>query len=356
MSIIITGMAGFVGRHLADHLIKTHLEKNKNRHAGVLEEYKKALKTDSALHITGVDRIADIKPDEFVKKFFPSAAKKDGVCIDYISADLKNSNTTEKIICSIMPDRIYHLAAQSSVSRSWENPRQTFEDNVFPGINIFESVKKHCPQCRVLVTCTAEEYGFLNNKSGKEFNSIDERAQISPSNPYAVSKASLDFLTTTYQKAFGLALYVARSFNHTGPGQSDRFVVSDFAKQIAEIEAKTRQPVINVGNLDVYRDFLDVRDVVNAYFMITEKAQAGSIYNVCSGKRIAISEILDILIALSSCNKIRVRVDKEKIRPVDTVSIYGDNSRLKNETGWRPCIDIKKSLEDTLNWWRERSK
>jgi GDP-4-dehydro-6-deoxy-D-mannose reductase len=366
LRILITGMAGFVGRHLADYLIKIHQQKN-NHESG---SQPLSVSDNEKIEITGVDIRQDMEYGDFTQSVLQEQGFTGDVIVKYARADLRVKPDVEKLIKDFLPERIYHLAAQSSVSYSWENPRETFEMNVFSGINIFESVKKHCPFCRVLVTCTAEEYdisGNLCKGSGSsdgintdgENNwgtAIGEQSKINPSNPYAISKAALDFFATTYCRATGIAVYVTRSFNHTGPGQSERFVVSDFAKQVAEIEAGIKAPVINVGNTEVYRDFLDVRDVVRAYHGIIEKGHAGQVYNVCSATRISVSQILKILRSLSSAQNIQVMVDSNKIRPIDSYSVYGDNTKLKNHTGWERRIDIKKSLEDTLNWWRKEIK
>ncbi|MCL5069905.1 MAG: GDP-mannose 4,6-dehydratase, partial [Actinobacteria bacterium] len=258
----------------------------------------------------------------------------------------------ESLIKDFNPDRIFHLAAQSSVDFSWENPRETFEVNVFSGINVLESVKKHCGgRCKILVACTAEEYGDSNyNEEG-----IKEDQKIYPLNPYAISKAALDFFCTTYQKVFKVPVFITRSFNHTGPGQSERFVISDFAKQIAEIEKRGRDPVVFVGNLNVYRDFLDVRDVVKAYTSILNKGKFDGVYNVCSGRKSKISDLLEILISYSTVPGIEIRQNKNKLRPIDSEIIFGNNTKLVSHTNWKPEYNIEQSLLDTLNWWRERS-
>jgi len=338
LRILITGMAGFAGKHLVNYLINTYVFK---KHDGGSTSC-----TSNCLEILG----ADIRQDDFCRDICTGYNVKAGLKI----IDLRKKADVEKLVKGFKPDYIYHLAAQSSVSYSWKNPRQTLEMNVFAGINLFESVKQYCPGCRILVACTSEEYDIGNQLDARE--AINENFRIYPLNPYAISKAALDFFASTYYKADGLLAYVARSFNHTGPGQSERFVVSDFAKQVAEIEAGLKEPVINVGNLNACRDFLDVRDAVRAYKNIIEKGRPGQAYNVCSGKSISISEILDFLVSLSSFKGIEIKVDKNKIRPVDSASIHGDNSKIKIDTGWEPVYDIKTSLSDTLQWWRERSK
>lgn len=326
MKILITGIAGFVGKHLLEYLL--------NR--GDISRYNTA-------EILGVDiNLKNFKSSGF-------AADKDKIRV--IEADLKDKEKVENLIKDFRPDQIFHLAAQSSVDFSWQNPVETLEMNIFSGLNILESVKKHCGgSCRILVTCTAEEYGESANDKG-----ISEDYKIYPSNPYAISKAALDFLCSAYQKVFKLKVFITRSFNHTGPGQSERFVISDFAKQIAEIEKTGKDPVIFVGNLDAYRDFLDVRDVVRAYTGIIDRGKSGEVYNVCSGRKRKISDLLKILVSYSTVPDIEIRLDENKLRPIDHDTIYGNNAKLVSHTGWKPEYDIRQSLLDTLNWWRERS-
>ncbi|MCL5070231.1 MAG: GDP-mannose 4,6-dehydratase [Actinobacteria bacterium] len=327
MKILITGIAGFVGKHLLRYLLNCN----------EISQY------DSA-EILGVD----VNFKNFEVESFTEGKER----LRIIEADLKDKEKVENLIKGFKPDQIFHLAAQSSVDFSWENPRETFEVNVFSGINILESVKKHCGGCsKILVACTAEEYG----ESDYDEKGIKEDQKIYPSNPYAISKAALDFFCTTYQKVFKLPVFITRSFNHTGPGQSERFVISDFAKQIAEIEKMGKDPVIFVGNLNVYRDFLDVRDVVRAYTSILNKGKFDEVYNVCSGRKSKISDLLEILVSYSAVPDIRIRQDKNKLRPIDRETIYGNNAKLISHTGWKPEYNIGQSLLDTLNWWRERS-
>jgi GDP-4-dehydro-6-deoxy-D-mannose reductase len=327
LKILITGIAGFVGKHLLRHLLNCD---------GV-SQY------DSA-EILGVDLS--------FKNFEVAGFNEGKNRLKIIEADLKDKEKVAGIIKDFKPDQIFHLAAQSSVDFSWENPRETFEANVFSGINILESVKRHCRGfCKVLVTCTAEEYG----ESNYDEKGIKEDHMIYPSNPYAISKAALDFFCTTYLRVFKLPVFITRSFNHTGPGQSERFVISDFAKQIAEIEKMGKKPIVFVGNLNIHRDFLDVRDVVRAYINILNNGKFGEVYNVCSGQKSKISDLLEILISYSVVPGIEIRQDKNKLRPIDRETIYGNNTKLVCHTGWKPQYNIHQSLLDTLDWWRERS-
>jgi GDP-4-dehydro-6-deoxy-D-mannose reductase len=327
LKIIITGIAGFVGKHLLRYIL-------------------------GCSGITQYDCVDILGVDVSFKNFEVASFTADKNRLRIIQTDLKDKEKVDQIIKDFKPDQLFHLAAQSSVDFSWENPRETFEANVFSGINILESVKNHCGKCcRILVTCTAEEYG----ESCYGGKGIKEDQMIYPLNPYAISKAALDFFCTTYLKVFELPVFITRSFNHTGPGQSERFVISDFSKQIAEIEKKGEPPVIFVGNLNVYRDFLDVRDVVRAYTSILNNGKFGEVYNVCSGRKSKISDLLEILISYSAVPDIEIRQDKNKLRPIDRETIYGNNGKLKAQTGWKPQYNIRQSLSDTLNWWRERS-
>lgn len=311
MDILVTGASGFVGKHLISKLTQ-----GKDKVLGI------------DLKLEDVGRLKSASFEE---------------------VDIKDPAKVSRIIKDLKPSRVFHLAAQSSVKNSWQDPIETFRINVFGGINILEAIKSHSPGSKVMMVCTAEEYG-----DGQVFDrAITEDDKINPSNPYAISKAALDFFSTTYNKAYGLKVFVSRSFNHIGPGQSERFVCSDFAKQIAGIEAGYSEPLIKVGNLNSYRDFLDVRDVVSAYIKILERAKTGQVYNVCSGKKTKIKSILDILISLSKRDDIRIKIDDERLRPIDTDIIYGDNKKLKDHTGWKVEHSLEESLQDTLNWWRK---
>ncbi|MBM3707305.1 MAG: NAD-dependent epimerase/dehydratase family protein [Actinobacteria bacterium] len=337
MKILITGIAGFVGRHLLSRIADGNkIYKKDSKKGGILKRDDKILGVDLKIDNTAVKDLTNIFSE-----------------IDLQEVNLVVREKVYKVVEKFKPEKIYHLAAQSSVSYSWNNPVETMETNVFGGLNIFNAVMKYCQLCKILVACTAEEYAGFNNFKNE---AIKENFKIEPANPYAISKAAIDFFAATYYRVNRLPVYISRSFNHIGPGQSDRFVASDFAKQIVEIENGKIRPVMLVGNIEVYRDFLDVRDVVEAYCAILEKGRAGEAYNVCSGIKRKISDILDVLLSYSSVKNIEIKVDKSKMRPIDVISIYGDNSKLKLHTGWKPEYDIKGSLKDTLNWWRERSK
>ena len=271
--------------------------------------------------------------------------------IEFEEADITHREKIFSIIKKFKPDQVYHLAAQSSVSHSWEDPVETFRINVFGGINILEGLKIFCPECRILMACTAEEYGETDIPD----KPVDEQFRIFPQNPYAISKSALDFLSSVYYGAYKLPVFISRAFNHIGPGQSERFVCSDFARQIALIESGKQEPEILVGNIQSERDFLDVRDAVKAYYFIINKGRPGQVYNVCSGRKLKISDLLDMLISFSKRSDIKVKIDRKKLRAIDVRSMYGNNSKLKNHTGWVPGYSIEMSLKDTLEYWRKKT-
>jgi len=316
LKILITGIAGFVGKHLVTYL------DNKGRY-----------------EILGID----LNFNNFNLDNYNQEIKLEKI-------DLTDKNKVFNIIKKFKPHQIYHLAAQSSVSYSWENPIETFKVNVFGGINILEGIIAFCPHCRALMICTAEEYGETKG----EDKPIDENFKIYPQNPYAISKSALDFFSSVYCKAYGLPVLISRSFNHIGPGQSERFVASDFARQVALIDKGLQSPVIKVGNIESYRDFLDVRDAVKAYNYIMDKGREGEVYNVCSGEKRKISELLNILISLSERRDIKIKVESSKLRAIDVKIIYGNNNKLKNHTGWAPQYSIEESLKDVLEYWRQK--
>jgi len=323
LKVLITGIAGFVGKHLLAYLTREEC-------------------ADENLEILGVDlSLENIDAGDY---------KKPGFKIMLEEADLTDGSRVSDIIKKFKPERIYHLAARSSVSYSWGNPLETFRANVFGGINILEALRIFSPQCRTLMVCTAEEYGG----AGGNDKPIDENSRISPRNPYAISKSALDFFSSVYWDAYKIPVLISRSFNHIGPGQSEGFVVSDFAKQVALIDKGMQKPVIMVGNIKSCRDFLDVRDVVKAYSYIIDRGRTGEAYNVCSGKKTRISDLLDILISLSETGNIKVEIDRSKFRAIDVEAIYGDNSKLKSHTGWSPEYSIRTSLEDALRYWKNK--
>jgi GDP-4-dehydro-6-deoxy-D-mannose reductase len=314
MRILITGVAGFVGRHMAD------------------------LAAEQGATAYGLGRRPRIAADP------PRQLE------EYLSADLLDQGQIEQAVQSAAPDRVFHLAAEASVARSWEDPQSILTANLVSSFNLLESVRRHAPQARVLIACSGEEYGR------PETLPIEERQLLRPQNPYAVSKAAADLAAGFYADAYGLHVVRTRAFNHCGPGQSAAYVVSSFASQIAEAELATEEDPreITTGDTSVLRDFTDVRDVTRAYWLALEHCEPGA-YNVCSGRAIAIDEILDGLLALSKV-EVRVRTDARLLRPNEVEEVCGSNALLHDASGWSPQVPLADTLSDTLEWWREKAK
>lgn len=249
------------------------------------------------------------------------------------------------------PDYIFHLAAQSSVSVAWNNPQLTIDINIKGAVNVMEAVRELFYKPRMVVIGSGEEYGHI--RPGE--TPIREDNRLDPGNIYAATKACQNMIGSIYSKAYDMEIVMVRAFNHIGPQQSPIFVVSDFCKQVAEIEAGLREPVMYVGNLSAKRDFTDVRDVVRAYGLLASHGTKGETYNVGRGRAYEIREILDKIIALSD-KAIEVKIDQAKIRPVDVPIIEADITKLQAATGWDPRIPLDTTLKEVLDYWREKIK
>jgi GDP-4-dehydro-6-deoxy-D-mannose reductase len=267
-----------------------------------------------------------------------------------LHADLEEAASTDALFDRVEPDRIVHLAAQSSVHRSWEDPQSTFGVNVQGLLNILEALRRRKLTPRVLVVGSAEQYGAVQ----AEKLPVVETHPLQPANPYAVSKVAQEFVARQYFLSHGIPVVCTRTFHHTGPGRGEVFAESSFARQIAEIEAGRQDPTISVGNLDAVRDYTDVRDVVRAYWLLLDKARAGEVFNVCSGTGVAIGEILQELVDVSGV-KVDIRRDPERMRPADIPAIVGNPRKLTRATGWTPAIPLRRTLGDLLGYWRRQA-
>lgn len=263
--------------------------------------------------------------------------------------DILDKEAVSKIIDTIQPDLIFHLAAQSSVSVSWKNPELTIDVNIKGSMNVMEAVHRQEKRMRILLIGSGEEYGRLF----PDEIPVSEKQCVRPGNIYAVTKACQNMLGSIYAQVYGLDVLMVRAFNHIGPQQAPLFVVSDFCRQIAEIEAGTRKAVIKTGNLNIKRDFTDVRDVVRAYVMLAEKGEAGETYNVGSGHAVSIGDILQIILEQSSA-AIRIETDMKKLRPSDVPVIEADIHKMQKITGWEPQIPLEQTIRETLDNWRRR--
>ena len=252
------------------------------------------------------------------------------------------------LIDRLRPDLVFHLAALTSPKDSFDDPSVTMINNIKAQVNILDAVRKlGFKDTRILVVSSGEIYGLVD----KEDLPIDEETVLRPTSPYSVSKITQDFLGLQYYLSHKLKIIRVRPFNHIGPRQSSVFVVSAFAKKIAEIEKNKLEPVLSVGNLESARDFTDVRDMVEAYVLAVEKGKKGEVYNLGSGKSYKISEILEKLLSLSSV-KIKIEIDENLLRPVDIPNLVCDVTKFTKLTNWRPKISIDTTLKDTLDYWR----
>ncbi|HEX5414736.1 MAG TPA: GDP-mannose 4,6-dehydratase, partial [Chloroflexota bacterium] len=266
-----------------------------------------------------------------------------------LTADLLDADLTARTILAQRPEVIFHLAAQAYVPQAIADPGQTLLNNSLAQLNVLEAARRLEPAPVILVAGSSEVYGTVP----PERLPVTEDQPFRPSNPYAVSKVTQDMLGLQYFLSYGLPVVRARPFNHIGPGQSDRFAVASFARQIAEAETGRGQPLLLVGNLGARRDFLDVRDVVRAYGVMARREYAGEVFNVASGVARSVQDLLDALLARATV-PIEVRQDPARMRPSEAPLIVGDASKLAAATGWRPEIPLCRSLQNTLDEWRAR--
>ncbi|MFO7741692.1 MAG: GDP-mannose 4,6-dehydratase [Anaerolineae bacterium] len=316
MRALITGAGGFVGGHLCKYLLKH---------------------TDWDLTGTVFGQLDETKSSTPRLQLLP--------------LDLRSRQRVRPLVEDIQPDCVFHLAAQSSVPAAFEDPWDTLENNIRSELNLLEAVRGLERDVSFLVVGSNEEYGT----PGPDELPQTEQNPLRPNNPYAVSKIAQDFLGLQYHLAYGIPVVRVRPFNHTGPGQSPRFVVPAFASQIARIEAGLQEPVMRVGNLSTSRDFTDVRDVVQAYHLAVTEGEPGEVYNLASGRAYSIREVLETLLSYSEA-EIQVDRDPERYRPVDVPVVYGSAEKFHNHTGWRPQIPFEETLHDTLEYWRRQTQ
>jgi len=303
-SVLIFGISGFVGKYLSEEFIT------------------------NGYHVEG----SDLQYTENI----PSE-----VC--FTACDILNINAVTKLIKEKSPEYIVNLAAVSSVSTSWEIPSATISVNVIGTLNILEAAKTVAPMPKVMLIGSSEEYQ-------QSINAITEDAPLNANNPYGISKMTQELFVDLYRKRYHMEIAYVRPFNHTGVGQKDNFVLPSFCKQSAEIERSGKSGVIHAGNLDVKRDFCDVRDVVRAYRMILENKNSSTIYNIGSGHAYSLSELLTYIISLSS-QKIEVLIDSDMCRPVDSPIVVCDNNKIKMELGWEPEYSIFDTLREMYQYY-----
>lgn len=310
----ITGIAGFAGSFLAEDLLTN--------------DYKVS---GSVLGRESTRNISRIKKD-----------------INLVNLNVTKPNECRRRIKQLNPSVIFHLAAFSSVGQSFKNERLTYEINFDGTLNVLNAAMDAKNPVKIVFVSSADCYGDFKPAN----KTLTESQPLNPISPYAVSKAAAEYVCRMYYWQHQLQVCVVRAFNHTGPRQNDNFVVSSFAKQIAQIEKTKSAEAIHVGDLTAKRDFSDVRDIVRGYRLIAEKGKAGEVYQLCSGKAVSIKKVLEMLLKLSD-KRIVVRTDTARLRKNDIPCLKGDYKKARIKIGYRPQISFNNTLNDTLNYWRE---
>jgi len=315
--VLITGITGFAGSHLADFLL------TEQPGVEVWGTYRWRSRRENIEHIEGRIRL--------------------------LECELDDATAVRRALEASNPDAIFHLAAQSFVPASWVAPADTLRSNILGQTNIFEAIRELELDPVIQIACSSEEYGLV--LPGE--TPIKESNPLRPLSPYAVSKVAQDYLGYQYFQSYGIKAIRTRGFNHEGPRRGEVFVMSNFARQVAAIEAGLHEPLIRVGNLDSVRDFTDVRDMVRAYWLAVNRAVPGEVYNIASGHGITIRDMLQKILDRSRV-EVRVEVDPARLRPSDVEVLLGDATKFRAATGWEPRIPLDQTIGDTLDYWRGR--
>ncbi len=342
MRVLITGITGFVGSHLAEYLLS--LDGESTGKSGRAEIFGTVRHRSPLDNIEGIlDKVSIIK-----------------------GVDLRDAHAAMQAVKQAEPDYIFHLASQSSVPASWTGPADTLETNAIGTVNLLEAVRRSKLHPAIQIAGSSDEYGCpplvddtllitfgLNQTQRSVFKlPVTEDFPLLPLSPYGVSKVAEDLTGFQYHKSYGMKIVRTRAFNHSGPRRGPEFVESDFAKQIVEMEKGKRAPVLKTGDLEVRRDFSDVRDVVRGYWLAASRGKYGEVYNICSGKARAIQTVIDT-IRMQSTVQFEIVQDKERMRPSDIPVLEGDFSKFRKQTGWKPVINFSQTMGDLLDYWRE---
>jgi GDP-4-dehydro-6-deoxy-D-mannose reductase len=317
MQLLITGITGFVGSHMAEHALAQGAE--------VFGSFRWRSKTDNIDHLRSK--------------------------VTLVESDLRDLSSVRALLEAANPTHVIHLAAQSFVHASWKTPAETLTTNILAQVNLLEGLRGLKMSPRFLVVGSSEEYGHVEDDELP----IKETNPLRPLSPYAVSKVGQDLMGYQYWKSYGMLIVRSRAFNHEGPRRGDVFVTSNFARQVAEIEAGLRDPVILVGDLTPRRDYSDVRDIVRGYWTLLERGEPGEVYNLCSGRSWSIQQVLDFLLEQSRVRDIKVQTDPSRLRPSDVMVLEGDPSKVEKATGWKVEIPFERTLKDLLAYWRQRT-
>jgi len=319
MKILITGISGFVARHFVEYL-------------STLKENHELL---------GLYNKNRVDPAHF---HYPN------IRISFAKVNMMDKGLLKDTLTGFRPENVLHLASKSSIAYSWQHPGEVVEENTGTFLNLLEVIRENNLRCRILSVGSAEEYGTVVEK----MLPLTEDYCLNPVNPYGVSRVLQYNLTEVYSRHFGLDIIHTRSFNHIGPYQKENFVIGSFARQIARQMKEDKSPIIlTVGDIDVIRDFTDVRDVVKAYHGLLIKGVKGATYNVCTGKGYVLRDIIGRFSQLTG-RPISIRVEPGIIRPFETKKVVGSNEKIRNEIGWKPEIPIEKSLSDLLDFWMKQ--
>ena len=317
MRVLITGITGMVGSHLAEYCLAR-----------------------GDVEVVGTIRWRSPRDN------ITAVASR----VRLVETDLRDQAGVRRLLEQVQPDAIFHLAAQSFVPASWAGPADTLMTNVLGQVHLLEAMRDlGLTDVPIQIAGSSEEYGLVH----PEETPITEENPLRPLSPYAVSKVTQDMLGWQYHQSFGLRTVRTRAFNHEGPRRGEVFVTSNFAKQIALIEAGKQPPVVEVGNLEARRDWHDVRDTVVAYWQAAFEGEPGEVYNIGRGEALSIQGMLDILLSMAKVD-VAVRPVPERMRPSDVELLLCDPSKFRDRTGWTPTIPFDQTLRDTLEYWRER--
>ncbi len=320
IKVLITGITGFVGSHMADYL----LERGDVEVYGLKRWHLSKMR--NIAHITGKVKLFD--------------------------CDLTDPIGIRKIIDTLRPDLIFHLAAESFVSTSWDHPSHYMDVNFKGTVNLLEAIRQNDSDARILIAGSGEEYGEVP----EDELPITERTVLRPVNPYAVSKIAQDLIGYVYFRSYGTNVIRTRAFNHEGPRRDNVFGIPWYAYQIAMIEAGKQKPVVRTGHTGDKRNFTHIRDLVEAYWLAIEKCKPGELYLIGNESPDSIHtfrEALDEMIGMSTVKDIKTEIDRQFVRPTQVPRLIGDTKKFMELTGWKPKIHFKKILEDTLEYWRD---
>jgi len=314
VNVLITGIGGFVGSRMAEYLLK---------------------KEDIEVHGTLLKGERTSNIDSFRKELSLS------------ECDITNKKQVFSAVKESSPDFVFHFAGQSNVTRSWDIPTQTMDANVTGSVNVLDALKELAPGTRVLLASSREVYGKAEPEEP-----LTENSPLNPVNPYGSSKLAMEFIAMQYHQAFEVEPIIIRSFNLTGPGRPADFVCSDWAKQVAEIDLGLRKPIIETGNIGVVRDFTDVRDAIEAYWLAVQKCEPAEPFNVCSGVGRNMRDVLAQLMMFSS-KEPKAVCKEEKIVKIGIPFAVGSHKKLTEATGWKPKIQFEQTLLDLVNYWKK---